>query len=657
MSTDITPNQREILYALGLTNRPEKLQSTNGSLDVYITGGSASGTQYAEGATTSPGTGTLAIGRYNATPPSLTDGQLYGLQLDSSGALKITGSISVGGTTDNSAYTAGTSTGTPHMGFYHSTIDTVTDGRAATVAITSKRAMMVNLQTSAGAETGIAALPLQVSLANTAANATAVKVDGSAVTQPVSLAAETTKVIGVTRTADGSGNLLTATSNALDVNLKTSSITLTISGTVTANAGTNLNTSALALESGGNLATIAGAIISQEATTSGVKGLTAFGAVTTAKPTYVTGKSDALSLDVNGLLRVSLADTPANTNKLLVTPDALPANQSVNVSQINAVTPLMGNGLTGTGSQRVTIASDNTAFSVNATLSAETTKVIGVVRNSDGAGNLWTSNSTTYTAKFGQDSNLLGTLGTAFSTAGKVDIKAADGDVFVRQTTGSNLHVVTDSGTITTVSAVTAITNALPVGSNVIGKVSIDQTTPGTTNLVALAANQSINNAQVAGTAVSVNNGTSDAGTTRVTIASNSTGQVALAAGTAAVGDVNVNPAARGGYSTYFANAVTTVVTVSGGAGKFGGYMLINLNAAPAYLQFFDTTGAVTLGTTAPTFVIPIPANATAANGLAANLELVNGAALTNGLKMAATTTSTGASTVATGVTGTVWYK
>lgn len=72
----------------------------------------------------------------------------------------------------------------------------------------------------------------------------------------------------------------------------------------------------------------------------------------------------------------------ASMTKLLVTPDsvALPANQSVNVSQINAVTPLMGNGVTGTGSQRVTIASDNTAFSVNATLAAETTKVIGTAR-------------------------------------------------------------------------------------------------------------------------------------------------------------------------------------------------------------------------------------------------------------------------------------
>lgn len=50
-----------------------------------------------------------------------------------------------------------------------------------------------------------------------------------------------------------------------------------------------------------------------------------------------------------------------------------------NVKQINGITPLMGNGVTGTGSIRVTIASDNTTFPVSATLSAETTKVIGTV--------------------------------------------------------------------------------------------------------------------------------------------------------------------------------------------------------------------------------------------------------------------------------------
>jgi hypothetical protein len=41
-------------------------------------------------------------------------------------------------------------------------------------------------------------------------------------------------------------------------------------------------------------------------------------------------------------------------------PVSLAANQSVNVAQINGVTPLMGNGVSGTGAQRVTIASDST---------------------------------------------------------------------------------------------------------------------------------------------------------------------------------------------------------------------------------------------------------------------------------------------------------
>jgi hypothetical protein len=43
-----------------------------------------------------------------------------------------------------------------------------------------------------------------------------------------------------------------------------------------------------------------------------------------------------------------------------------PSNASSNISQINGVTPLMGNGVTGTGSQRVTIASDNSAIAISA---------------------------------------------------------------------------------------------------------------------------------------------------------------------------------------------------------------------------------------------------------------------------------------------------
>jgi len=67
----------------------------------------------------------------------------------------------------------------------------------------------------------------------------------------------------------------------------------------------------------------------------------------------------ATALPISG--SVSLASAiPTGANVI----GALAANQSVNAAQINGVTPLMGNGATGTGSLRVTIASDNTVIPV-----------------------------------------------------------------------------------------------------------------------------------------------------------------------------------------------------------------------------------------------------------------------------------------------------
>lgn len=92
-----------------------------------------------------------------------------------------------GGPADESTFTPGT-TSVITGGFFQTTAtaNALTNGQAGSVQLTANRAFFVNLRNASGAELGIAAAPLQVSLANTAANATAVKVDGSAVTQPVS---------------------------------------------------------------------------------------------------------------------------------------------------------------------------------------------------------------------------------------------------------------------------------------------------------------------------------------------------------------------------------------------------------------------------------------------------------------------------------------
>lgn len=68
---------------------------------------------------------------------------------------------------------------------------------------------------------------------------------------------------------------------------------------VTANAGTNLNTSLLALDTSVN-----GLLLSQGSSTAGQKGVLPLGAVSTSAPSYTNGQSSPLSLTTGGSLRV-----------------------------------------------------------------------------------------------------------------------------------------------------------------------------------------------------------------------------------------------------------------------------------------------------------------------------------------------------------------
>ena len=164
-----------------------------------------------------------------------------------------------------------------------------------------------------------------------------------------------------TQIVDGSGNVIASTSNALNINISSGSIantsftatqstatslktqaenyqggsavsisnplfttmsseTTKVIGQVTANAGTNLNTSLLALESGGNLATIKTDVdnlnLAQGSTTSGQKGNLVLGATTTQAPTYTTAQSNPISLDTLGNVRV--VATPSGTTTVSV---------------------------------------------------------------------------------------------------------------------------------------------------------------------------------------------------------------------------------------------------------------------------------------------------------------------------------------------------
>lgn len=79
-----------------------------------------------------------------------------------------------------------------------------------------------------------------------------------------------------------------------------------------------------------------------------------------APPSWTEGNLVLASVDLGGSLRTLIMNAT-----IAVTQSgswSLAANQSVNAAQINGVTPLMGNGATGTGALRVSIANDSTGI-------------------------------------------------------------------------------------------------------------------------------------------------------------------------------------------------------------------------------------------------------------------------------------------------------
>lgn len=100
----------------------------------------------------------------------------------------------------------------------------------------------------------------------------------------------------------------------------------------------------------------------------------------------------------------------------------------------------------------------------------------------------------------------------------------------------------------------------LSPGSNIIGKVGIDQTTPGTTN--------GISENQLNGVAIATGNGTTGTGVQRVTIASDQTAfsvNTTLAAGTNLLGYLKVRP--NGCTAAGTSDVVHDTVGVATGAG------------------------------------------------------------------------------------------
>lgn len=190
---------------------------------------------------------------------------------------------------------------------------------------------------------------------------------------------------------------------------------------------------------------------------------------------------------------------------------ALTANQSVNVAQINGVAPLMGAGNTGTGSPRVTIASDQAAIPVNATLSAETTKVIGTI-NVAAAQTIATTNAGTFAVQAQPTPVTSGGLSLYF-----VQPTASDNHAVIKAGAGQVYHisVTNNSATVNYLRLYNATTgfNGCNSATNLVGQWAI----PASTSVGGLSMNVGMGVAFATGISICVTSGYATNDTTNAT--------------------------------------------------------------------------------------------------------------------------------------------
>lgn len=203
--------------------------------------------------------------------------------------------------------------------------------------------------------------------------------------------------------------------------------------------------------------------------------------------------------------------------------------------------------------------------------------------------------------------------GTFWQVTQPVSIAAA---VTVNNAVATNLKV--DPSGVTSPVSLTTLP-ALAAGAAIIGKVTTDQTTHGTTDLVAADITK------VGGTAVSLGQKNMSA-SFPVTVASDNTVKT------------SVTPITSGGCSTYSGSVGATATLVKSSAGQLYGMVIGNSNTTVVYVQVFDvnSAGNVTLGTTSPklSFFVPV------GGGLCRDFS--SGVVFNNGIVFACTTTRTG---------------
>lgn len=205
-STFVPPGSCVFMNAVGATNIAGVTATGTATLEV-VTGtgtfGSCGGGGGSGGGSSGAVFGPTAVGSPAANPPVVIGGTVDGTATGNVSVLKVLGGLgfincancsgSGVSAADTAAFIAGTSLLAPGGGFFQTTAtsNALTNGQTGMWQMTAQRAGFVNLRNASGAELGVSAAPLQVSLANTAANGTALLVTGTGGTFPLPTGAAT----------------------------------------------------------------------------------------------------------------------------------------------------------------------------------------------------------------------------------------------------------------------------------------------------------------------------------------------------------------------------------------------------------------------------------------------------------------------------------
>jgi hypothetical protein len=365
----------------------------------------------APGSTTAGQTGTLIEGAVTTGPPAYTTAQTSPISLTLAGAVRTDASTTIqpisaaslplpAGAAQDGTDGAGITPPTGAVGI-RGWLSGIYNKLSTSIGVTGTfwQATQPVSATSLPLPSGAATAAKQAALGTAgAASADVYSVQGVPSGNPIPIAGTVTANVGTGTMPISAASLPLPAGAATAAGVAAINTTLgtpmqATGGFVTANAGTNLNTSALALEAGGNLAAIKtnttitvagtpatsglpvqgmtggspvpmsavsgaladGALVGLGSTTdaawsgsgpmttnAGIKALVAVaetpvpGAVTTAAPTYLTGTTQALSLNTAGGLRVdgSGATQPVSAASLpLPAGAATSANQPTNAAQ------------------------------------------------------------------------------------------------------------------------------------------------------------------------------------------------------------------------------------------------------------------------------------------------------------------------------------